>query len=297
MPASLTGVNDWREGLPAERVLGNSGHTARLVRDRFTSNGVVLSVDNIPQSQVNPDDPTDLQFEYIRRIGNIIDLLRPDATPITALHLGAGALTLPRYVAHTRPGSRSQVVEWERELVDLVREHIPWNSSWSIRVRYGDARAQVATLPAGLQGTIDLIVVDLFSGNHTPEHLTTREFYSLLTPLLRPDGVVVVNSVDGRPQTFTRAQCRTLREVFGFVGLSGESGVVRGRRFGNVILTATIGEAEPDWWSALTRLGPHPTTVMSGASMDRFIADAPLQVDSERIDSPRLGGGFFGSET
>ena len=283
--------------LPAEVTLSHSGFLAKLSRDRFTASGVVLSVDGIAQSQVNPDDPTDLQFEYIRRIGHIVDLFRPTTAPITAVHLGAGALSVPRYIAHTRPGSRSQVIEWEQELVNLVREHIPWDPSWSIRVRYGDARESLGSLPTGLVGSVDLVVVDLFSGSSTPSHLTTLEFYQEIRPLLRPDGLIVINVVDGKPQDFTRAQCRTLKEAFGFVGLSGESGVVRGRRFGNVVLVATREDDEPEWWGSLQRLGPHPTSVLSGASLDRFIAHAPLQTDLERLPSPRLGQGFFGSES
>jgi spermidine synthase len=282
--------------LPAGVTLSRSGFRAQLSKDRFTASGVVLSVDGIAQSQVNPEDPTDLQFEYIRRIGHIVDLFRPPEQPITAVHLGAGALSVPRYIAHTRPGSRSQVIEWEQELVDLVRAHLPWDSSWSIRVRYGDARETLRSLPSGLMGSVGLVVVDLFSGNSTPSHLTTLEFYQEIRPLLRPDGLVVINVVDGRPQDFTRAQCRTLREAFGFVGLSGESGVVRGRRFGNVVLVATIPPDEPYWWGSLQRLGPHPTSVLSGISLDRFIAHAPLQTDAQRLPSPRLGQGFFGSE-
>lgn len=266
---------------------------ARLDVDRFTRSGVVLRVDGIPQSQINVDDPSDLQFEYIRRIGHVIDLFRPAGQAVTAIHLGAGALTLPRYLEHTRPGSRSQVIEWEQDLIDFVREHIPWDPTASIRVRYGDAREVVQRLPAGLYGSADLIVVDLFAGNHTPSHLTTVEFYQLLTPLLGPGGVMVVNMVDGRPQAFARSQCRTLQEVAGFVGVVGESGVVRGRRFGNLILVATPSDAEPHWWPDLQRLGPHPTSVLSGDRLQRFIAGASVQTDASPLPSPTLGGGVF----
>ncbi len=84
-----------------------------------------LYVDGTPQSHVELERPDWLGFEYVRRIGHAIDLVRPEGAPITAVHLGGGALTLPRYVAATRPGSRQQVVELESDLVDLVREHLP----------------------------------------------------------------------------------------------------------------------------------------------------------------------------
>lgn len=280
---------------PPSVTLEKSGLVAELSSDRYSRDGVVLRVDGIAQSQVNLVDPGELQFEYIRRIGHAIDLFRPAHQPITAIHLGAGALTLPRYIAHTRPGSRSQVIEWERELVKLVRQHIPWDKSWSIRVRYGDARDVLGALPQGLAGSADLVVVDLFSGNHTPSHLTTREFYQLITPLLRPDGLVAINMVDGRPQTFVKSQCHTLSSIFGFVGVVGESGVIRGRRFGNVIAIASITPHVPEWWSEMTRRGPHPTSTLSGVSLERFMAGATPQTDARQIPSPTLGSGIFSS--
>ena len=293
MPTTLIQVMRPSLTPPPRVTLAHSGLVAELTEDRFTRSGVVLRVDGIPQSQVNVDDPSELQFEYIRRIGHVIDVFRDPGEPVTAIHLGAGALTLPRYIAHTRRGSRSQVIEWEPDLVEFVRHHIPWDSSASIRVRYGDAREVVDKLPSGLRGSADLIVVDLFAGNHTPSHLTTIEFFQLLAPLLSPDGVLVANTVDGRPQRFARSQVETLRQVWGFVGVTGESGVVRGRRFGNMILVATPSEGEPAWWPELSRLGPHPTTVLSGVRLDRFISGAPAQTDANPLPSPTLGGGVF----
>lgn len=276
-----------------EVTLAHSGLTAQLVPDRYVPGGYVLSVDGVAQSQVTPERPELLSFEYIRRIGNLIDLLAPAGQPLSALHLGAGALTLPRYLAHTRPGSRSQVVEWEKDLIDYVREHLPWDSRWSIRIRYGDARAVIATLPAGLQGVLDLIVVDLFSGNQTPSHLTTTEFFALLVPLLSPSGVIAVNLVDGRGGSFAKAQAATLRSLFGFVGAWGEAGVVRGRRFGNMVMVATKDSAEPDWWPELIRRGPHPTGSLAGVRLERFAHAVPPQVDAHPLDSPRLSQAFL----
>ena len=51
---------------------------------------------------VDLDDPSHLHFEYVARMGAVIDQLRMPRQPLTAVHLGAGALTIPRYVE--RPG-------------------------------------------------------------------------------------------------------------------------------------------------------------------------------------------------
>lgn len=287
---------DWPESDPSRR-LSESGLVAQISPDRFVPGGFVLSVDGVSQSQVTPGRPETLAFEYIKRIGHLIDLFRPDGQPISVLHLGAGALTLPRYVSASRRGSRSQVIEWERDLVDLVREYLPWDSRWNIRVRYGDAREVVGRLPEGLQGSLDLIIVDLYSGTTTPTHLTTREFYETLGPLLGPHGVVVANIVDGRGGRFARSTAQTMLSLWGFVGLFGEAGIVRGRRFGNIVTVATKAVDEPAWWPELIRRGPHPTASLSGSKLRRYVDGYPIITDDQPLASPQLTRQFLPDTT
>lgn len=100
------------------------GGIAEVAASEFTT-GFELVVDGTPQSHVDLDDPTHLHFEYIVRMGAVIDQVGEPGRPLTAVHLGAGALTIPRYVEATRPGSRQQVIELEAPLVQLVREYLP----------------------------------------------------------------------------------------------------------------------------------------------------------------------------
>ena len=73
----------------------------------------MLLIDGVPQSHVDLDDPGYLEFEYVRRLGHVIDLAAPAGQPLRVLHLGAGALTLARYVAATRPASRqARRIRW-----------------------------------------------------------------------------------------------------------------------------------------------------------------------------------------
>ena len=65
----------------------------------------ILLAGGVPQSYVDLDDPLHLELEYMRQLGHLIDLAAPAGVPLRVLHLGAGALTLARYVAATRPGS------------------------------------------------------------------------------------------------------------------------------------------------------------------------------------------------
>src|SRR5437868_1912762 len=103
----------------------SDGMRAVIRADRWVPGAFELVVDGTPQSHVNLDNPAELFFEYIARMGHVIDQLKQPGEPLTALHLGAGALTIPRYIEATRPGSRQQVLELEPELVELVRRELP----------------------------------------------------------------------------------------------------------------------------------------------------------------------------
>ena len=266
--------------------LKSSGHIATIEPDPYQDGAYILDVDGTPQSHVFPDHPDELFFEYVRRIGHVVDCLAPAGKPITAVHLGGGALTLPRYVAATRPGSRQQVIELEADLIDFVREHLPLPKDASIRIRYGDAREVLGKLPAGLVGTVDLVVVDIYSGARTPAHVTSLEFFTAVSRLLSPTGVIVINAADGPGLAFVRSQVATLRVVVPEVLALAEAQVLKGRRFGNVVLVGSTRNNLVDWMPRLMAGGPHPARVLSGSEIKSFVGDAPLVTDNTAIDSP-----------
>lgn len=273
----------------------STGEHAEILADPYIPHTYQLVVDGTPQSHINPAHPEELFFDYVRRIGNVIDECAPPGEAITAIHLGGGALTLPRYIAATRRGSQQQVIEMHGELVDYVREHFPLPKQARVRIRRGDAREVTAKLPQGLHGNTDVIVVDVFSGAQTPAHVTTVEFYELLVPLLASSGVVAINAADGAGMTFVKSQLKTLTQVFEHVAAIGEPQVLKGRRFGNVILLATNA---PDGWSWLTRavtLGPFPARLLAGDELTEFISHAHAITDASAKPSPPPPKGVFGS--
>ena len=269
-----------------ERRLAVSGHLARLEESRTRPGAWTLYVDGTPQSHVDLEDPEWLGFEYVRRIGHAIDLVRTPGAPVTALHLGGGALTLPRYVIATRPGSRQQVVELESDLVDFVREELPMPRGAQVRIRHGDAREVLGKLPAGLHRAVDLAVVDIFSGARTPAHVTSAEFYGLVAPLLAPGGILAVNVADGAGLAFARSQAATLAHVFAHVAIAADTSMLKGRRFGNVVMFAS--DAELPFASMPRRLAsdPSPSKLVEGDELRRFIAGAPVVTDATAVPSP-----------
>lgn len=272
----------------------SSGLVAEFEEDRWVPGAIQLLVDGTPQSHVNLRDPGDLFFEYIRRIGHVIDLFRMPGAPISALHLGGGAFTLPRYIEATRPGSRQQVIELESALVGLVREAAPLPKRASIRVRHGDAREVLGRLPAGMHGAMDLVIVDVFAGSRTPAHVSSAEFYGLIRPLLAPGGVVVVNATDGAGQAFTRGQAATLASIFPEVAAIAEPQVLKGRRFGNVVLVASNEEPGIDWLPRLLAGGPHPARMLAGRELEEWLRGARPVTDATAAPSPEPPKELFG---
>jgi spermidine synthase len=274
-------------------VLSHSGYRAVIEPDRWVPGSFTLEVDGTPQSHVNVDDPSELFFEYIQRMGHVIDQIGAPGEPITAVHLGAGAFTLPRYVEATRPGSRQQVVEIESDLVDFVRTHLPLPQRASIRVRHGDAREVLAKFPPGLRGSVDLLVIDIFSGARTPAHVTSIEFYREAVTLLKKDGIVLVNVADGPGLVFARSQVSTLVSAVADVAVLAETQILKGRRFGNIVLVGSQSPLPLEWMPRLLAGGPHPSKVVAGSELRDFIAGSSIVTDASAIQSPPPAKNIF----
>jgi spermidine synthase len=267
------------------------GGTAELLGDADRDGSWVLMVDGTPQSHVDLEDPTHLEFEYVRRMGHVLDLAAAPGAPLDVLHLGGGALTLPRYVATTRPGSRQRVVEIDQALTDLVREYLPLPRNARIRVRAEDARTALATLhPA----SADVVVTDVFAGARTPAHLTTVEFAREVARVLRPGGLYAANVADGPPLRFARGQVATLRQVFGSVCLLAEPGTMRGRRFGNLVAVASDGDLPLAGLTRACARDPMPSRVVDGEDLVRFAGRTPPVTDADAQPSPEPPAGVFG---
>ena len=275
------------------RVRLDHGGIAEVAPSEFGS-GFELIVDGTPQSHVDLDDPTHLHFEYIVRMGAVIDQLGSSASaPLSVVHLGAGALTVPRYIEATRPGSRQQVIELEGPLVALVREHLPLPRSAPIRIRIGDARDGLRRLPPALAGRCDLVVSDVFSGAQTPAHLTSLEFYREIADLLAPSGVLLVNVADGPGLAFARRQVATAMSVFDEVALLADTQVLKGRRFGNLVLAASRTPLPTEWLPRLLAAGPHPAKIAQDAEVAAFAKGAAIVTDADAVASPRPDASIF----
>jgi spermidine synthase len=250
----------------------------------------MLVVDGVPQSHVDLDDPQYLDFSYVRRIGHLVDLAAPDGTPLRVLHLGGGALTLARYVASTRPGSSQLAAEADEQVAAFVRRRLPLSQPPRSRTRAGRITVRVADARAVLErvtaGSYDMVIADVFVGARTPAHLTSAEFTAAAARALAPSGVYAANIGDGPPLAHARGRVAAVLSAFPNVCVIAEAGVLRGRRFGNLVVAGS-GRKLPV--AELTRLAasdPGPARVVEGEALDRFVAGAPPITDASAEPSP-----------
>ena len=103
------------------------------------------------------------------------------------------------------PGSRQLAVELDTVLPELVRGWFDLPRSPALRIRAGDARAELSRLP---DASADVVVRDVFAGDTTPDHVRTREMVAQVARVLRPGGVYLVNCADRPPLAGARAEVR-----------------------------------------------------------------------------------------
>jgi spermidine synthase len=281
-----TVANRRRPGVLRRQV--DSG-VAELVPDPDRPRGWTLLLDGDPQSHVDLDDPAHLEFEYVRRLGHLVDLMAPAGRPLRVLHLGGGGLTLPRYVAATRPGSPQQVIESDAALVDFVRRALPIPRAAAPKIRIGDARELLAAVP---DASVDLLILDVFAESRLPAHLTSAEFVASAARALREDGVYAANIADGAGLAFTRGQAATALSVFGRAVLIASPAVLRGRRFGNLVLVAANRQLPTAELVRAVASDPFPARICSGSPLTRFTGGAAVVTDATARDSPDPPPGF-----
>jgi SAM-dependent methyltransferase len=273
--------------------------TARVERDPDHPERLVLHVNDVPSSALDLADPGFLAFEYMQQMAAVIAQL--PAGPLRVLHLGAAGCALARYVEHERPGSRQLGVDVDARLLELVREWFVLPRSPLLRLRADDAGRALAMLPPA---SYDVVVRDVFAGDRVPEHLAGATFAAGAHRALRPGGVLLANCADRPPLMLARREVATLALAFGAdattsgrLGAVAEPGVLKGRRYGNVVLaavratdadadhhvaghvrghdvaTASVDLRDPALGRALRTL-PVPAHLLTGTELDRFAGTA-----------------------
>ncbi len=211
-------------------------HCLSLLEDSKRANSFQLLLDDAYNSYADAEDPTRLHYQYTRWIAEGIDTKYPAGEPLDVVFVGGGALSLPRWLIASRPGSQATVLEVDGDVVDLVDERLDLPQPPELQVSIGDARITMLDVPSD---SADVVVGDAYSGYTVPWHLTTTEWAEEVKRVLKPNGIYAINLIDLEPLDFVKAEIATLLDVFDQIQLAGfiyEGGEPAG---GNIVLFAS----------------------------------------------------------
>ncbi|GAB2672663.1 spermidine synthase [Thalassiella azotivora] len=250
--------------------------TVELVPDTGDPRLWTLLLNGVPSSSVHLDDPTLLDFEYLRWMADALDLHAPADHPLDVLHLGGAGCALPRYVHAVRPGSRQVVVEVDAALARLVREWFDLPRSPALRIQVGDARERLAARRAA---SADVVVRDVFAGDSTPSHVTTVEFVRDVARVMRPGGLYLANVADRPPLEGLRGEVAAVRDVLPHVAVVAETAMLRGRRYANAVVAASDAPLPVGGLTRRVAAGAVPARVVAEDDVDGLVGRTPPRTD------------------
>lgn len=262
--------------LPEGPVPIDSG-TVELEVDPDRASGLMVYVNGVESSYIDLDAPEHLEFEYMQQMRCALgDRIAPGQAS-RILHLGGAACAFARAINAADPQARQVVVELDGRLAELAREWFDLPRSPALRIRIGEARGQVKRLrPASW----DAIIRDAFVGAQVPVHLATEEFLREVAAALVPGGLYLGNLVDTPPLPRARREVATAMAVFPWVCLAVEPPILKGRRFGNLVILAGDQPVHPGLARELLAL-PAPVRLVQGEELDAFVGTHPPLTDSE----------------
>lgn len=251
-------------------------HCARVEVDGQWPDGRTLYLNSAEHSYVDLADPNHLKYAYTQWIGLVADEIAAKGQRLDALHLGGGGFTIPRYLAATRPGTRSLVFEIDGGLVELDRRELGVRTGPELTAKVGDARVLLGGEPTDSR---DFIVGDAFGHLVVPWHLATREMAADIRRVLRPGGIYVQNVIDYPPGRFIRAELATVAAEFRNVALIAPPWAIEGRSGANFLIVGSDAPLPLDRLAAgLPRLRDQ-AVLLRGAELTAFVGDALVLTD------------------
>ncbi len=248
----------------------------------FELSGSVASilVDGVEQSRVDLDRPGRLEFEYMQQMDTVVDLAMPAPAPVRAAHVGACGCALAWAWNEQRPGSKQLAIEIDPNLTRQVREWLPLPRKPQLRIRVGDGRDVIE----GSKASFDILVRDAFAVRDVPESLRTVEWNQAARERLGNSGVYLANTGHGGG-TDSRPDIAATLEVFPRVALVGESKVLKGARWGNLVIVAWTDPGIIDTQELDRRLRrlALPVSVYAGARLKKWLGGSVAARDPEVI--------------
>lgn len=160
--------------------------TVKILRSDADADGKFLRMyfhDGLIQNSVDSSQRS-ISF-YTWALEALAHAYRPQMQEVLMLGLGAGVV--PSRLA--RDGARVAVVEIDPASLAVAQQYFGFDAK-----RVATHQADARTFVGGCAPHHDVVLVDLFHGDGTPDYLITREFFHDLKGCLKPGGVAIFNT-------------------------------------------------------------------------------------------------------
>jgi len=259
-----------------------------FVPDPYNHGAWLVRKDDADQSWVDVTHPEHLEFDYMARIGWLIDDWATSRGitldgRLRVVHVGGAGMSLARWLAVTRPTSAQIVLEPDAELTAAVRLALPLPPHSGVKVRAVDGRAGLAAMA---EGFAQVVILDAFDHGQVPSSLVSAEFFRDARRVLTPDGLLAVNLVDANPHDWSRRAVASVAGVFGHTCLIAEQSGFKGQRVTNLVIGASDAPLPLD---ALTRRAAGavlPCRLLADDDLTRWLAGAHPFTDDDAVPSP-----------
>ena len=238
---------------------------------------ITLYLDGAESSALDLEDPTYLEFEYMQHIDLIIGATLGDSVPLRALHLGAAGCALARALDAQHPGSKQLAIELDSQLAAGVREWFDLPPSPRLRIRADEARHALDTTNAKW----DVVIRDAFRVRDVPLQLRTSECVRRAHEVLSPGGLYIMNSIASTGFTRLGEEIATVSEHFPHLIAIVDPSILKGRRFGNIVIAASDEEFPVAEISRRVRKLSLPASVLDTATLLRKAAGSKVFTDDE----------------
>lgn len=262
----------------------------RLVPDDRVPGAFHVRFGPTSQSWVDPDQPGFLAYEYVQHIAMVLDaqvLDAPEDRRLRVIHVGGAGMTLPRWVAWRRPRTAQIVLEPDSELVAEVRNKIPLPPRSGIKVREVDGRAGLAAMPADYA---DVTIVDAFDGARVPADLASTGALDEMQRISRSEELLVFNVTDLMPFHWAKRLAAGITQRWSHVALGAETAVLKGKRFGNLVMVGSARRIDLRRVQKESRALPFGYRWMGRDEVQDWIGGAEPFTDDDATPSPEPTG-------
>jgi spermidine synthase len=212
----------------------------QVMQDTEDSRRLLLN-DFLVQNTYDPQQKKSVSlFTYM--LHGLARAYHPNVQDVLCIGMGVGIVPMQ----FAREGARVDVVEINPAVVPVAKQYFDCDPS-VFHLRIDDGRHFLNRA----ERAYDVVILDAFLGDAPPSHLMTREALAAIRRVLRPEGVLVINSFGELPPMgdfFRDSLGKTLESVFPHVGLHATGN-------GNLFFVATCRPAAMSSWR------PSPETV------------------------------------